>query len=261
MSVKITELTPTIKQIFLYTWEVRKNRFTYSERDVVPSRIKILKKLVYSKNKKGEYSTPDERLDIVSVSYPQYRPFNQLVSHRDVLQRTVSHQYNCVVCIVKDKNKQFSMDSKIVWRVGSFKKYVHKPPQKLIKMIYEDTEEKLKQRFSKSKSYTKGDVLRVTRRWIKKNKRNAPYYSVGDYNAQALGINADNYFRIYPFQYKFDCLYGPPTQIEPSRHPYDTDIKFPFFDKHMLAIIFLLLRKNILKKSNYLEEKVGKKDD
>jgi len=260
MSVTVTSATPTIKQVFLYTWDTRRNRFTYSERDVVPTKIQIIKRLTYSKNKKGEFSIPDERLTIVSVSYPQYKPYTQLIKRTAKKQTMVSHEYNCIISLQKDKNKEFSMNSKIVWRVGSYKKFV-KPPQRMVKMIYEETERELTKKFAKSKNRNAKQVKKAVEDWIKKNKRVAPYYSVGDYAAQVLGINLDNYYRIYPMQLKFNCLYGPPTQTEPSTHPYDRDIKYPFFDKHMIAIIFVLLKKNILKRSNYLKEvREGKHD-
>lgn len=256
MSVVFKEITPTIQQVFLYTWKLRPNRFTYSKRDVLPNKIKILERLVYSKNKKGQFTIPDERLTIVSFSNPQYKPYTKLKKDKSGKQKVITHQYNCIVSIGKDKKKQYSMDSKIVWRVGSFKTFV-KPPQSKIKSIYKTTESSLKQKAERYKKWTPSQKNKWVRSQIRKYKVSAPFLNVGDYAARALGINLDSYFRIYPLQIKFGCLYGPPTQALPSTHIYDRDLQYPFFDKHMIAIIFIMLQKNILKKSNYLEE-VGK---
>lgn len=253
MSVVFKEVTPSIKQVFLYTWKLRPNRFEYSKRDVLPNKIQVIERLVYSKNKKGEFTIPDERLTIVSFSNPQYKPYTKLKKDKSGKQRVITHQYNCIISIGKDKDKQFSMDSKIVWRVGSFKTFV-KPPQAKIRSIYKSTEASLRKRVDKYKTWTPSQKSKWIRDQIRKYKISAPFLNVGDYAARALGINLDSYYRIYPLQVKFGCLYGPPTQVLPSTHPYDKDLKYPFFDKHMIAIIFMLLQRNVLKKSNYLEQ-------
>lgn len=229
----------TIRNIYYYTYSnhLTETRFEYSDRDVLPSRFKIVNKLIYKKNKQGEFSTPEERLVISSTSAPQYKPYTNSKSKKSQKQMKYKHTYDIIMCIqpINDKH-EYSLDSKIIWRIGSYKKY-KKAPQSQVKSIYRETREKLNKRFSKFKNCKE----RVERE-IEKIKKSAPYLCDSDYQCVKKGIYLDSYFRDYYIQQLMGCLYGPCWHTNTVK-----GIEMPFFDKHMLCIILALLKKGILK--------------
>jgi hypothetical protein len=233
----------TIKQIILYTWKNLRirNRFFFSQRDILPTKIKIIKKHIYQPMKKGTESF-DERLEIQSMSAPQYKPYTNYTKGRKQLK--YKHQYDCVISIQKDSKGKYSFDSKIKWRLGSFKKWVDKPSQSFIKTVYRETTNKLKKKYPKKEQYSKYIEE------IKKIRTRGKYLNVGDYNAMMNGINGDEYFRNYYLQYINDCLFGPIYSKE--RNSREPKIKFPFMGKHMIATIFFLIKKGIIEHQHYI---------
>ncbi len=233
--------SPTIQQIYLYTWKKFKNRFYYSERDVLPSRIKIIQKKIYKKNKKGTYTFPSERLLLQSVSAPQYKPYTTLKGKKAKRQMTVKHNYDVQVAIqlYSDKKIYSFTHSKIIWRVGSMKKWEYHPSQKEVKTIFSKTREKLNHKYRKE---TPSKRKELVKKEVDKIKKNAKYLDVGDFNSRELGINGDFYWRDMNSLSKYGCLYGKCVEN------IDVDTKaYPFFEKHMLSCIHFLLRKGILK--------------
>lgn len=238
---RITSDTPSIQDVWLYTYRIRKNRWEYMDRDILPSRIKVIETKVYKKNKEGKYTTPDVQLKIVSFSAPQYPPYIKLKSKDAKRQMKIKHQYDITLILQKDENDQFSLNSKLIWRVGSFKKWKIAPQNK-VKTIYTQTRNKLKQKYidKKTNKLNKEAYNKALDDIRKKGK----YLDSGDYNSQELGLNGDFYFRVMPMCIKFNCLFGPKTNTEP--HSKEKDIQYPFFGKHELAVILYLLKKKII---------------
>jgi hypothetical protein len=238
-TLSIKKSTPTIGQILQYTYNVKENRFDYMERDVL-KKVTITLKHTYNKEKlkQSKASMPDQKLEIKTSSYPQYPPYN--VSKDGKKQKKIKHHYDITIVIQKNlKTGEFDMGSKIIWRVGSFKKWKH-PNQRMVKSIQEDTKKVLKRRYKDDPAKYKKAIEHI--------KRSGKYLNEGDYNSQVNGINGDFYYRVMPLAYVFNCLYGPATQTEFSTQQGDKNLILPFFDKHMLRVILFLLQKGILKK-------------
>jgi len=233
--------TPSFKQIWDYTYLYKKTRFTNMDRDILPSKIKVTNRLVYKKNKEGKFSTPDEKLEIVSWSAPQYGEYLRQKSKKASRQLTIKHTYNLVLVLQKDILGEYSFESKVMWRVGSNKKWDSTPPQSKIKTIYHSTREKLKKKHTNKKT---GKLDKVEyNKAIELIKKKGKYISVGDYNSQERGIMADFYFRIQPLCHAYSCLYGPVTQDK-----FHADAgSYPFFDKHTLGVILYLIKRGIIK--------------
>lgn len=227
----------------LYTWKNLRirNRFEFSKRDVNITKIKIINKLVYQPMKKG-LASYDEKLEIQSFSTPQYKPYTNHLKSKTSRQRKYKHQYDCVLVLQKDNKGNYSYDSLIKWRIGSYKKYVDHPIQSAIKSVYRETTNKLKKKYSNDPVKYREEIKRVRAR--------GKYLSVGDYNIMVNGIMPDAYFRDYYLQYINGCLYGP--IYFKQRSTKEPNILFPFFDKHLIALIFFLTRKNIIKHERYI---------
>jgi len=240
MTTEFTLKTPSLKQIFLYTWSNLRlrNRFEFSKRDIIQTKIKIINKQVYRPTKQKAGSAPDELLQIQSFSYPQYKPYLNVKTKGAKKQRSIQHQYDVTIALQKDSNGNYSYNSKIKWRIGSYKKWVTDVPQSKVKTVLSKTREKLKKKYvNKYKEY----LLEIS-----KIRKRGQYLDIGDYNSQVNGINGDNYFRNQFLQKKFDCLYGPLWQTTPNKK--EKDIQYPFACKHMISIIFFLLRKGVIQK-------------
>lgn len=238
---KIFKDTPTLNQVWLYTYRNKKTRIDNMVRDILPSKIKILNKLVYAKNKEGKTSTPDERLEIISYSAPQYGEYLRVKGKKAKRQMKVKHHYSIVLALQKDENGRFSMNSKFKWRVGSNQKWDSHPSQNKIKAVYNTTKEKLKKKFTDKKT-NKLDGARYSKE-IDLIKKKGKYLSIGDYNSQEKGINGDFYWRLQPLCYAYNCLFGPLIQSQFDENDNDD---FVFFDKHTLAVIIYLMKKNII---------------
>ena len=240
--IEFKEYTPTISQIYQYTYMNRKtkSRFEYEERDILKSKIYIQRRISYKKNKEGKFTAPDERLLIHTESTPQYYPYIKVKSKKALKQRKIHHEYDCVFVIQKDyKNEYNYWNSKVIFRIGSNKKYPKSIPQNKIKSIKRETRERIEKRYSKL-PYDERRV-KVSKEFEKIRKR-GKYLDASDYVAQEYGINGDFYFRDAFIMSKYGCLYG--------RDWYGKacdDVSFPFFPKHAIACINFLLRKGILK--------------
>lgn len=228
----------SIREIWLYTYFHMRSRFDNKERDILPTKIKIINRLVYKKDRLNMF---DEKLDIISYSAPQYLPYTKIKSKDAKKQMKIKHKYDIVIQLEKDINGEFSFDSKIRWRVGSFKK-VKKAPQNQIKTIYKETKEKLEIRLQK-KYKEKSKYKEELKKELDKIKKNGKYLDNGDWVSQVLGINLDCYYRDFTIQHTNGCLYGPLMEVVNT----DEKILMPFFDKHMIGVLEFLMRKNIIK--------------
>lgn len=228
----------TIGAIYQYTWRKMKSRFVYADRDLLPSKIVIAQRKKYKRNKEGFYTTPEELLTISSWSAPQYYPYIKVKGKESKRQLTIKHNYRIFVAISLDTADSYSFHSKIIWRVGSYKRPI-KPPQNKVKTIYAETRSKLQHKYRKEPVSKQRELVEKD---IRKIKKSAPFLDYGDFNSRTRGIMLDNYWRDYPLQYKFGCLYGPVLNSEMPE-----GIQLPFFCKHMIGVISLLMRRGILK--------------
>ena len=235
--------TPTIAQIYQYTYSNKtvRNRFDYMERDVLKTRIKITKRTVYRKNKEGKFTSPEERLYVESFSNPQYYPYTKIKTKGAKRQRKIRHEYDCIFAIQPyGENKIYSFwNSKIVFRIGSQKKWQENVPQNKVKTIYNSTRDKLERKYSKLP--TKEKQLMIKKECDKIRKR-AIYLDKGDFNSRVNGLNGDFYFRDAYIMQRYSCLYGRCWYSQKYQ-----GIEYPFFPKHAIAIINYLLRRGILK--------------
>lgn len=234
--------TPTIAEVYQYTYSNKtvRTRFANKKRDILPSKIKIEKRTVYKKNKEGEFTAPEERLFIYSESAPQYYPYNKVKTNGAKRQLKIRHHYDIIIAIQKTPSGNYSFwDSKIIWRVGSLKKYPKYIPQNKVKTIHNDTRQRIERKYAKLPLKEKRIAMEKE---FNKIRKNSPYLNDGDYVSQEFGINGDNYFRDYPLQVKFNCLYGRCYHTDLPK-----DIAFPFFCKHALNMIEFLLKKGIIK--------------
>lgn len=238
--IEFKQNTPTIEQVYQYTYREVESRFDYSERDILPSRFTITTRKQYKKNKEGKYTTPEEMIVVKSWSAPQYYPYTKLKSKKTVKrQLTVKHNYDIILCIQPTSDGTYSYhNSKIIWRVGSLKKW-KQPKQKEVKTIFRETHDKLKKKYTDKNGKVDMNSVKKEEDKIRKTSK---YLDVGDYNSQVNGINGDNYFRNYHLQQKFNCLYGKNPCDEPLEE-YD----FPFFCKHMISVLNILLHRKIIK--------------
>jgi hypothetical protein len=235
----------TLKQVWTYTYRTLPTRFKNFKRDILPSRIRVLNRKVYKKDRIDQF---DEFLEIQSYSAPQYSPYTRIKDKRSSKQMKIKHHYDIAIQFQKDKKGIYSFDSKIRWRIGSYKKW-EEPSQNKISSIYKRTKDKLKTRLKRKydededRVAMKDDYDEV----LYKIKMNADYLDTGDYNSRKLGINGDFYFRDQPLMYRYGCLYGFPSNTELSANKKDKKIKFPFVDKHLIGIIFFLYKKHYIK--------------
>lgn len=231
----LKETKLTIGQILQYTNQAFHSRFDNYKRDILTSKIKIIKKTSYVKDRQGIF---EEKLEIISVSAPQYMPY---IKHTKGKQRKYQHQYNIVIQIAKDDNDEYSLNSKIRWRVGSFKQVPRSIPQSKVKTIHGDTRQKIMKKYEKEKDETKRASL--IKKELQAVRKKGKYLCDGDFIAQELGINLDNYYRNFYVQKQFGCLYGPlPANLENS-----DEAILPFFCKHFLGVLFFLVQKKIIK--------------
>lgn len=237
--IEFTSNTPTIAEVYNYTYsnKITKTRFFYEERDVLKSKFKIQKRIVYKKNKEGKFTTPDERLFIYSESAPQYSPY--IIKKRGGRQLKYRHSYDIIMCIQKSEDGKYDFwKSKIIWRTGSQKKIPNNIPQNKVKSVLKRTRDRLEQKYKKLSVRERKSVLSKE---FEKIRKNGKYLNTGDYLACEFGIMLDAYMRDYFIQSKFDCLYGKSYYNKPTK-----GINFPFGDKHWLMCIDLLMKKGII---------------
>ena len=240
--VEFKDNTPTISQIYQYTYMNRsvRSRFVYEKRDVLRSKVYIQKRITYKKNKEGKFTAPTERLLIHTESTPQYYPYVKVKSKRALKQRKIHHEYDCVFIIQKDQNDEYNYwNSKVIFRIGSNKKYPKTIPQNKIKTNKKETRERIEKKYSKL-PYNERKI-KMSKEFEKIRKRGI-YLNASDYVAQVYGINGDFYFRDAYIMAKYSCLYGRSWYNQPC-----TEVRFPFFPKHAIACVNFLLKKNIIK--------------
>ena len=240
--IEFTSRTPVIADVYRYTYlnPHTYNRFEYAERDVLKTRICLERRIVYRKNKEGRFTVPMERLLIKSYSHPQYEPYLSVKTKGAKRQRTIRHEYDVIMCIQPygDKNEYSYWHSKIIWRVGSFKKWKN-PPQSKIKSVYRETREKLEKKYNKLPPTKRKEMIR---RDVERLKKRGEYLDVGDFCSRSLGICGDDYWRSFPNQVKQDALYGRAYHLD-----VPSNITSCYFSKHALSVINYLLRRGIIK--------------
>lgn len=220
----------TILEVLKFTQAKFETRFAYRERDVNKS-ITIKKVVELSKDRKNQ---PTIKYEITTRSYPQYKPYNTWTGKKQskaYKQRKYAHDYETI--LVMDR---LSINTKTwAFRLGSMKKVVD-APQSQIKQIRRSTLEKWK-RVYKDKTKLK--------KKIETHKRIAPYLSDGDWQARVQGINLDFVYRdAFALQFH-GHLYG--RSYYPLTRPSKLNPQaIPFFPKHTLRIIEILLQKGIL---------------
>ena len=211
------------------------------ERDVLKTRIKITKRLVYRKNKESKTMTPDELICVESVSTPQYYPFNKVKTKGAKKQRKIHHQYDCFFAFSKDENGNYSFwNSRVIFRIGGYKKWETNVPQNKLKSVLKSTRERLEKKYSKLPPKEKQKEMKKS---IEQIHKRGKFLDIGDYNADR-GLNGDFYFRVASLAEKYDALYGRSffKELPPSDYA-----DFIFFPKHAIAIINWCLRRGIIK--------------
>jgi len=220
----------TILEVLRFTQEYFETRFEYRERDVIKN-IQIKKVVELQADRKNQ---PTIRYEITTRSYPQYAPYltwknkNPPEGYR---QKRWKHEYDSVITM-----DRLSLNTKAwTFRLGSMK--IIKPaPQSLIKEVRKETLTTWK-RIYKDKTKLK--------KKIEQHKKVAPYLSDGDWQARVQGINLDFVYRdAFALQFH-NHLYGRsyyalnrPSKLNPKA--------IPFFPKHTLRIIEILMQKGIL---------------
>jgi len=224
----------TIKQVMLLTRRHFPTRFNYRERDVL-RRVVIKERYDINVN---HPERPQKYFKIETFSYPQYGAYVRGSRGRN--QRRIRHQYESILTL-----KELTLNNKIwKYRLGSYKKWVKKPPQKHIQSLYPETRRRFREK-AQRRARTQQEAQAEYRRLVQRHKRSAKYLDVGDYNAQMLGINGDFIFRdAWALRYH-GHLYGQmhPLRSAPERNPSN----IPFFPKHGLALIEHLMKRGILK--------------
>lgn len=240
--VEFKENTPTISQIYQYTYSNPKlrNRFEYMKRDVLPTKFKIEKRTTYKRNKENLQLTPSERIFVFSQSAPQYRPYSSVKTKGAKRQLKIRHDYDIILCIQPTEDGTYSFwRSKMIWRCGSFKKVPKNIPQNKVKTIHADTKKRIERKYAKLLPKEKKIAMNKE---FEKIRRNSPYLNDGDYLAQEYHIMLDFYYRDAYIMSKFNCLYGRCWWTEPCK-----GVDFPYADKHVLNCLNQLLKRGILK--------------
>jgi len=224
----------TIKEVALLTQKYFSNRIDYMKRDVLIKVIIKEQKIINVKDK----TRPQIKFIIETQSYPQYYPYNK---HTGGVQRKYRHEYDSVLEL-----DVLSVNSTAwVYRLGSGRKWEDSPPQSQIKQIYKKTRRIMKRRADRRGSTNK-ERLQLYRELVAKHRKRAKYLDVGDYNSKVNGINADFYFRDVWAFHKHGHLFGRQySGVMPS--PETNPGAIPFFPKHTIRLIDILLQRGILK--------------
>lgn len=230
MATTFYEDSPTIKQIWLYTYQHMETRFDYRDRDVL-KRISVQTVKTYTRDRNN---MPETKYIIESYSYPQYKPYSKVKGKLSKKQRKIKHHYQTIIQL-----ENLTWDSRIRWHVGSFKRWPNdkKIPWTKIKAIHSSIREKYYKKYGKgTKEYKKA---------IKDHKKKAEYLDVGDYISQVLGLNGDFYYRGMPLANRYGCHFGMCWNKEVS----DDTPDYVFFGKHELRILEILMKKKIIKRT------------
>lgn len=209
----------TIAEVLLLTKQHFGNRFEYMKRDKIVGHVKIRKVVTLSPDRANE---PTVKYQVQTTSTPQYYPYVKVpktgrLKNRRLVTRT-KHTYDITL-----EMDVLSLNTK-AWkmRLGGQSKWVDKPPQRQLRQIYRET----------SKKWSKDRIKR------QRDNRRLPI-NVGDWNAQMKGSNGDFYYRCSGVYKAFGHLFGRNySPIEKGKI---------FFPKHILALVILLMERNILK--------------
>ena len=218
MARRFTDEALTLRQVWDLTYQNKRNRFEFKERDVI-KKVDVEEIVSLSIDRLDQ---PMKKFRITSYSYPQYKPYVNVKGKKSKNQRTVRHQYDITLEL-----ESLNFDSRFFWRCGSQRKWPNKIPQKSIKTIRRETMQRWKEKYP--------DPRRL-RQIIKRHKKNASYLDNGDYISQEYGINGDFYWRIQPILYSKGMLFGRAWNKD---IPKDNKL---FFDKHTINIILWLLK-------------------
>lgn len=219
------EGTYTIKELLQKTATSSKfkNRFDYKDRD----RVKLVAIRSIKYFEPDRLNAPSTKIQVVTRSTPKYAPYKPESKSGRLRKRRVNHQYD-----ITFECDRLSINTKN-WTVmiGSGRSWIKNPPQSKIHSIYR---ENLK-RWSKEK-------IEAHR------KRKGVYESVGDWNAQVRGINADWIFtQSYCFDFykhRFGREYGLARNTPPNITNKSLEMAAP---KHLISFFESLMRSGILK--------------
>jgi hypothetical protein len=220
----------TILEVIQFTQKMFPTRYEYRDRDVNKN-IQIKKVVELKADRKNQ---PTIKYEISTRSYPQYKPYNNWTGKKQnesYKQRKYKHNYESILTM-----DRLSLNTK-AWsfRLGSMK--IIKPaPQHAIKQLRRETLAKWKRIYKDPK---------VLKKKITAHKKIAPYLTDGDWQAQVQGINLDFVYRdAFALQFH-KHLYGRsyyqltrPSKLNPRA--------IPFFPKHTLRIIEILMQQGIL---------------
>lgn len=231
--------TYTINQVLQNTFQHKKNRFDYRDRDVL-KRITMRKVTTLNPDRPGR---PSVRYEATTYSYPQYAPYYTGTDKRGrtiKYQRSVKHEYDITFTI--DRLSLNTRNWKMV--VGSVAKWRTSFPQSQLKVVSRKTRAQWKKKLARK--YKGKELQEKYREKIERHKKKAPYLDIGDANSQIYGINADFIFTCSYVWNENGHHYGrnyygwvPPVQKNPK--------KIMFFPKHALRFIEILMNKGILK--------------
>lgn len=218
----------TLRDIWLYTYAKYRSRFTYRERDVL-KRIDVRNIKTYEKDR---LSSPTQKVEVRSYSYPQYEPYRSLKGKKSKTQRKVKHQYDSIF-----QFEELNWNSPFKWRMGSQRKYPVDAQINFnqVAQLHTSVKDKLVKKYGKGTAEYK--------KAVEKHKKKAKYIDKGDYISQVYGINGDWYFRIQGNAFRSGNLFG----LAWDRDKHGDGV--PFFDKHSLRVVEYLLKRQIIKKS------------
>jgi len=224
----------TIKEVMLLTNKYFPTRIHTKNRDVL-KRITIKEQKVINRKDK---TRPQIKFVVETYSYPQYAPY--IKGKRGEKQRKYRHQYDSTLEL-----DRLSLNTEHwVYRLGSGQTWIT-PSQNNVKQIYKETRIRLKKKADR-KGKTNKEKTQLYQKEIDKIRKRAKYLSVGDYNAQVRGVNADFYFRDAWALSVHNHLFGRQySGLKPS--PKTNPNNIPFFPKHGIALIEKLIESGVLK--------------
>jgi hypothetical protein len=235
--------TYTLKELLQITHKYYQNRYDYKRRDVVK---RVTVKQIRTVDIHDQPNEPRIRTkyEIISKSYPQYRPYFTGVDRRGIqrrYQRSIAHYYDIIIEI-----DRLSINTKN-WRgrVGSGKRWEPRPPQKQIKSLYSETRERFRRRANK-RNYTNAQRQAAYKKLVEIHRRGAKFLDVGDWNSRVKGLNGDFIFRCDFAWWSADHRFGRNYYGNvPAKQMNRTNIVFA--PKHFLNVVEVLMNAGVLK--------------
>ena len=218
----------SIKQALAMTLRSKKFRTRFFNRDRDKVRLVSIQ-TVKSLNWHGKDRQLSTYFEMQSRSVPKY--YTKAMRKRVNFFGKITHTYDVFLKIdtlkVTEKNWQAYLGSARAWQPN--------PPQDKIGSIYR-------------KNLAKWDAEKIR----KHRKKRHPYVDVGDYNAQANGINGDFRFRCCFVYEKFGHLFHKRgirlSAQEITKAPKITNPRQEFFlPKHLINLFETLIERGILK--------------